>query len=297
MAYNIAIASGKGGTGKTTVAVGIYQLLLNKYNYTVQLVDCDVEEPNDVIFFEGIDKVWQEDAVQMIPTINTDNCDFCRKCADYCEYNAITLIPSTQFAEINTSLCHSCGACLVACSNNAIGEAPHKIGEIAQFKGHNGELVQEGKLKVGSPMQTLLIKQLKKSVLLNSEINIYDAPPGTSCSVVESTIDADYVLLVTEPTPFGLHDLKLAVNLMDDLKKDFGVIINKAGLGSDNIYQFIRDNNVDLVGEIPFSKSMASYYAVGDLSNKWPIHVEQSINNIAEKLHSKVTLHERNYHT
>ena len=297
MSYKIAVASGKGGTGKTTVAVSIYHRLAETMQGKVQLVDCDVEEPNDLIFFSEAESVGAEDVLQMIPSIDTAQCTFCRKCAEYCEFNAIVVLPTAKFAEINPSLCHSCGACLVACQSNAITEYPHSIGKITNYNTKDGEGLLEGKLNVGSAMQTLLIRELKKKVSADKDIVIYDAPPGTSCSAVETTIDADYVMLVTEPTPFGLHDLKIMVELMKQLNKDFGIVINKAGLGNDESYRFIRKYNLELIGEIPFVSSFASNYAQGRLLENIPPEITKSLNAILTRLQSKILSHEGNNHT
>ncbi|SMO34835.1 MinD superfamily P-loop ATPase, contains an inserted ferredoxin domain [Saccharicrinis carchari] len=294
MSCKIAVASGKGGTGKTTVAVSIYHMLAQTSKGKVQLVDCDVEEPNDLIFFDDAEEAGAEDVLQMIPAIDTEKCTFCRKCAEYCEFNAIVVLPTAQFAEINSSLCHSCGACLVACPSNAITEHPHPIGKISHYKTKVGEGLLEGKLNIGSAMQTMLIRELKKKVAPNREIVIYDGPPGTSCSAVETTIDADYVLLVTEPTPFGLHDLKITVELMKQLNKAFGIIINKAGLGNEDIYHYIRQNNLELLGEIPFANSFASNYAQGKLLETLPPEITKSLKNVLNRLQAKILSHEGN---
>ena len=292
MSYKIAVASGKGGTGKTTVAVSLYQQLAGRKDDRVRLVDCDVEEPNDVIFFPDAAETGQEDILQRIPKIDTDKCTFCRKCAEYCEFNAIVVLPTAQFAEVNSSLCHSCGACLVACEHSAIQEFDHPIGKVTCFETPKGEGLMEGKLKVGSAMQTLLIRELKHRVPQQTDIAIYDAPPGTSCSVVETTMDSDYVILVTEPTPFGLHDLKLTVELMKDLGKTFGIVVNKAGLGNEETYEYIKDNNIELLGEIPFASTFASNYAQGNLINSVPEEIKDALDAIIERMLQKILIHE-----
>ncbi|WP_430934723.1 P-loop NTPase [Saccharicrinis sp. 156] len=297
MDYKIAIASGKGGTGKTTVAVSLYRMLTREFEAIVQLVDCDVEEPNDVIFFPEAEKIGEEDVLQKIPQIDVTKCTFCRACAEYCAFNAIVVLPTARFAEVNPSLCHSCGACLEACQQGAISEYDQMIGKISDFKTSIGEGVMEGRLRIGSSMQTMFIKELKKKVPSGAEITIYDAPPGTSCSVVETTVNSDYVLLVTEPTPFGLYDLKLTVELMHDLNKEFGVIVNKAGLGNDDIYHFIEENNIDLVGEIPFVDAFATTYAQGNLDEDMPQEITDAFYAIVEKLKFRILVDERDNHT
>jgi MinD superfamily P-loop ATPase len=286
----IAIASGKGGTGKTTVSVNLYYFLSWFYKSEVHLVDCDVEEPNDTIFFPEALKTEEKQLFQIIPEIDTSKCTFCRKCADWCEFNAISIVKSLGFAEVNNDLCHSCGACLVACNFGAITEYQQALGVISHYDTGIGKGLTEGKLKIGSAMQTSLIKQVKKGTRNTAEIIIYDAPPGTSCPVVETVSDADFVILVTEPTPFGLHDLKITVELLKDLNKPFGVIVNKAGLGNNDVYRFLETNNIELLGKIPFAKEYASDYASGNILKNIPVNIETTYRQIAEKLMAKNSL-------
>ncbi len=292
MSYKIAIASGKGGTGKTTVAVNLYTMLHKAFGNKIELVDCDVEEPNDLIFFEGANKEKQEEVFQLIPHIDTDKCTFCRKCVDYCEFNAIVVIPPVNFAEVNKSLCHSCGACMIACTHNAITEHPETIGWVNIYQTKNINGLKEGRLKIGSAMQTMLIKDLKKRVSQNNEIVIFDAPPGTSCPVVETISDANYVILVTEPTLFGLHDLKLMVNLMKEVEIPFGVIVNKAGLGNNEVYKYLNNEGIELLGELPFSRDYASIYAKGDIVENTPDNIKLSYEKIIENLSHKLINYE-----
>ncbi|MBN1596811.1 MAG: ATP-binding protein [Bacteroidales bacterium] len=294
MSYKITVASGKGGTGKTTVAVNLFHFLKDRLNSNIQLVDCDVEEPNDVIFFPNAVKINQEKVSQFIPEIDIKKCTFCRKCVEYCEFNAIVVIPTVSFAEVNSSLCHSCGACLVACGENAISEIAQPIGHVNFYDINSDNPLAEGNLKIGSAMQTMLIKELKKHVSDQIEIVIYDAPPGTSCPVVETIVDADYIILVTEPTPFGLHDLKLMVNLLDEVKKPFGVIINKAGLGNNDIYELIEKKGIELLGEIPFTREYASHYAAGNLLSDIPEEISLSFKEIVSKLENRIIIYEGN---
>lgn len=283
----IAVASGKGGTGKTTVSVNLFHLISNQTNKYVHLVDCDVEEPNDALFFSNATRLKRKEAFQLIPEINTENCIFCKKCSDWCEFNAITIVPKLNFAEINESLCHSCGACSLACNDGAITEKEKSLGSITHFQTQNNQLLTEGRLNVGSAMQTTLIKKLKNSIQDKNKITIYDAPPGTSCPVVETVADTDYVVLVTEPTPFGLHDLKITVELLDELQKPFGVIINKAGLGDDRVYQFLQEKQIELLGEIPFDKKYAERYSDGKLLENIPDKTIKIYREIVEKILQK----------
>jgi len=261
----IAIASGKGGTGKTTVAVNLYYFLSKKLNDSVRLIDCDVEEPNDLLFFPGSVKTDTREIYNLVPEIDTEKCTFCRKCTDWCEFNAITLVKNLGFAEVSHDLCHSCGACSTACEFDAITEQPQSLGTISEYEVGVGTRVTEGRLRIGSSMQTALIKEVKKATDGNADVSIFDAPPGTSCPVVETVSDADYVILVTEPTPFGLYDLKLTVELIEELNIPFGVVVNKAGLGDRKVYDFLESRQIELIGNIPFSKEYASQYSKGEL--------------------------------
>ncbi len=292
MPYKIAIASGKGGTGKTTVAVNLYMRLSHNRDSRVQLVDCDVEEPNDMIFFDDSKKIREDKISQLVPTINTDKCTFCRKCVEYCEFNAIVVIPPVNFAEVSSSLCHSCGACLIACDQGAITEHAESIGVVNHYETTKFNSIAEGKLKVGSAMQTMLIKELKKLISDENDIIIYDAPPGTSCPVVETISDVNYIILVAEPTLFGLHDLNLMVRLVKELEIPFGVIINKAGLGSNSIYEFLEHETIDLLGEIPFSKEYAGQYAEGKITEFIPDAISNSYAEILNSLNQKTLQHE-----
>lgn len=274
MASTIAVASGKGGTGKTTVATNLYRLLSEQYPGEVMLVDCDVEEPNDILFFPQASREHEITVNQEIPTIDTSKCTYCRKCVEYCEFNAIVVIPPVKFAEINSSLCHSCGACLVACESDAILVNNQAIGTINKFQEGFGNGILEGRLNIGSAMQTMVIRSLKRAIPERNGLSILDAPPGTSCPVVETVYDADFIILVTEPTPFGLHDLKLMVNLVREIEKPFGVVVNKANLGNRKIYDYLASEDIELLAEIPFNKSYASQYAQADLFKKIPVEIK-----------------------
>lgn len=286
----IAVASGKGGTGKTTISVNLYFFIEKFLNKNVRLIDCDVEEPNDLVFFPAAVKTGHNEIFQQVPRIDTNKCVFCRKCADWCEFNAISIVKNLGFAEVNPDLCHSCGACVEACKFRAISEHSKLLGTISHFETGFGNGLTEGRLQVGSSMQTSLIKEVKKTADGTDEIIIYDAPPGTSCPVVETVADADYIILVTEPTPFGLHDLKITLELLIDMRKSFGVIVNKAGLGSRDIYHFLNENNIEILGEIPFTKKYASNYASGKILETILPETESIYHEIIEKLEVKIAV-------
>jgi len=290
MALKIAIASGKGGTGKTTVSVNLYNHICQTSTENVMLVDCDVEEPNAVLFFPDAERKEAKQVTQEIPVIDTSKCTFCRKCAEYCEFNAILVMPPVKFAEVNSNLCHSCGACMVACDHGAIWVKDNPIGTINRYNTSVGKGIIEGNLKIGSAMQTMVIRTLKKSLLSNNDILLFDAPPGTSCPVVETISDTDYVILVTEPTPFGLHDLKLMIALVRELALPFGVVINKANLGNREVYEYLHQEEIEILGEIPFNRSYAKQYAKGELFSNVPVEIKSAYNRLIQKLNEKLAV-------
>jgi len=287
MAFQIAIASGKGGTGKTTVATNLYNIFSKQNSGRTMLVDCDVEEPNDILFFPEADKVRETLVNQEIPHIDPSKCTFCRKCAEYCEFNAITVLPPVKFAEINASLCHSCGACSIACEHDAIGINEHPTGKISHYVNGPGEGILEGRLKIGSAKQTMVIRSLKKAIPSGLDIVILDAPPGTSCPVVETISDSDFIILVTEPTPFGLHDLKLMVKLVNEMQKPFGVVINKANLGNREIYDYLETKDIEILSEIPFNRHYASRYARAELFSEIPEEIQRGYKRLTQNLYEK----------
>ncbi len=283
----IAVASGKGGTGKTTVSVNLAYFLSQNPGTQVHLVDCDVEEPNDALFFDTAKEESRQEVFQLIPEINTEKCTFCKKCSEWCTFNAITIIPNLEFAEVSPDLCHSCGACTVACEFGAITEKKKLLGTITHYQTGTGNGLTEGRLKVGSAMQTLLIKKLKSEACREGSITILDAPPGTSCPVVETVSDADFIILVTEPTPFGLHDLKIAAELISELNIPFGVVVNKAGLGSGDVYTYLKEKNIPLLGELPFMREYARSYSSGDILRHIPEETARVYREIIKKMEIK----------
>ena len=216
--------------------------------------------------------------------IDTSKCTFCRKCVEFCEFNAILVIPPVGFAEIDPALCHSCGACQVACEHKAIRVKDEPLGQLQYYQTETGRGIMDGTLKIGSAMQTMMIRELKKSLPPNMDVLLFDAPPGTSCPVVETIAGADYVFLVTEPTPFGLHDLQLMINLLRKTKHPFGVVINKANLGTRDLYDYLHKNNIEILCEIPFDAEYASQYARGKIFKEVPLKIAAAYQKLAEKL-------------
>jgi MinD superfamily P-loop ATPase len=258
----IAIASGKGGTGKTLVSTNLfYTLQQNKYPTT--LVDCDAEEPNDLVFFEGkLVKTYEE--TQKVPVIDKSRCTFCGRCHDYCNYNAIFILPPFKIIKVIEDLCHGCGACSVACNDMAISEKDESLGTISCFDIAEKSIIIEAKMKVGVFSPVSVIKQAIKEAG-NTGIILLDSPPGTSCPFIHTVSTADFVILVTEPTPFGLSDLKQSVDTLKTLNKKYGVIINRAGMGDNEIYDYLKQEHIPLLMEIPFDKTIARNYSKGEI--------------------------------
>lgn len=286
----IAIASGKGGTGKTTVSLNLYHFLSKELRFKVQLIDCDVEEPNDALFFPEIKTKDVKEVFSLVPKIDTNKCTFCKRCAEWCEFNAITIVKNLKFAEVNTDLCHSCGVCTVACNFNAITEYKKPLGVISEINTSFGLGLIEARLEIGSAMQTSLIKEVKKYADDKAALTLFDAPPGTSCPVVETVSDTDYVILVTEPTPFGLNDLKITVDLLFDLNIPFGVIVNKADIGNNEVFEYLNEKSIEIIGNIPFSKEYARNYAEGQLFENIPSEINSAYAEILLKLKDKIAI-------
>ena len=252
----ISIASGKGGTGKTTVATN----LALSIGSNVQLLDCDVEEPNAHLFihpvFEETDTIFTP-----VPEINEKKCSYCVKCAELCQFKAIAVLEKTVL--VFSELCHSCGGCMEVCPEGAITETGRELG-IIQTGHRNGIEFIHGKLRLGEAMSPPLIKEVRKHEKPDN-VTIIDAPPGTSCPVIASMKNTDFVLLVTEPTPFGLYDLKLAVGAVDILDIPRGLIINRSDLGDDQVREYARAMNIPILMEIPFDRQIAEAYSRGDM--------------------------------
>lgn len=259
----IAITSGKGGTGKTTVSTGIFHILTKHLKYNVQLVDCDVEEPDCHIFIKASESAVYPVNIS-IPEIDINKCIFCSKCKSVCSFNAIVILPAVSFIEIVEDMCHGCGACTYICPEKAISEKKNEIGKISHFDYYSKDEFIEGRMKVGSALQTRVIRETINHSKENG-IVLFDSPPGTSCPVVATVAKADYVIMVTEPTPFGLHDLKLMTETVKKIGKKYGIVINKSGLKYKPLYDYIESEKIPVLGEIPFQREYALTYSHGDI--------------------------------
>ncbi|MGD8506967.1 MAG: ATP-binding protein [Candidatus Bathyarchaeota archaeon] len=249
----LSVASGKGGTGKTTVAVNTALSLTN-----VQLLDCDVEEPNVHLLLNPT-VIETKPVYVLTPQINEEICDSCGECARFCEYNA--LFAGSDEVLVFQELCHGCGGCIIICPKHAITEKKQQIGTVEIGAAANIEVIF-GELEVGKPMSVPVIKEVKKHIDKEKTV-IIDSPPGISCPVVETIKGSDFCVLVTEPTPFGLHDLKIAVQVLKEMRVPFGVVVNRAGLGDKKVYEYCEENNIPILLEIPYQRKIAEHYSRG----------------------------------
>lgn len=252
----LGIASGKGGTGKTTVAVNLARILASP----VQLLDCDVEEPNSHLFLQC--QIHNRETVAVpFPQVDESLCDACGECGRFCEYHAIVCLKTTPL--LFPELCHGCGGCALVCPKKAIRESERRIGVVETLDAGQITLIQ-GRLDVGVAMAPPLIRAVKAR-MKNGVTAILDAPPGTSCPVIATLHGVDGAVLVTEPTPFGLHDLRLAVDMVREIEVPFGVVVNRVGIGDGRVHSFCERENIPLLLEIPDDRRIAEAYSRGEL--------------------------------
>jgi MinD superfamily P-loop ATPase len=278
----IAIASGKGGTGKTFVATNIFHTLIRNHIDAV-LVDCDAEAPNTVAFFET-KQISTMEVTQLVPVINTDACTFCGKCHEYCNYNAIFILPPMKIINVIEDLCHGCGACSVACTFNAITEKPVSLGRINLYSYNGHPSLIEARMNIGVMSPVPAVKAAIKQINNQAEIAILDSPPGTSCPFIQTVSASDYVILVTEPTPFGLSDLKQSVDTLNTIGKPYGVIINRAGIGNMEVYKWLKENNIVLLMEIPFDEEIARIYSEGRILTEENVNYRGQFLDLIERI-------------
>lgn len=256
----IAIASGKGGTGKTLVSSNLFYSLA-KQGEKVTLVDCDAEEPNARLFFDG--KLLKSSIVtQFAPVIDETKCNYCGRCSEYCNYNAIFIHKESETIKVIDDLCHGCGACIVACHYGAISEQERALGEVNIYQLLNDNRLVEARMKVGIYSSVPLITAAVKAAG-DSDIILLDSPPGTSCPFIQTVEEADFVLLVTEPTPFGLSDLKQSVETLKIIQRPYGVVVNRADLGDKRVEEYLQQEGIRCFMSLPFSKTIAAIYSRG----------------------------------
>ncbi|MDX9834141.1 MAG: ATP-binding protein [Desulfobulbus sp.] len=250
----ISIASGKGGTGKTTVATNLALVLGDR----VELLDCDVEAPNAHLFLKP--EIERSERVDTpIPLVDQAKCTFCGKCSDICRFNAIAVVGKKVL--VFPELCHSCGGCMLVCPEDAISETGRELG-VVNYGHRNGIRFINGQLRVGEAMSPPLIKRVR-AARDPQRITLIDAPPGTSCPVIAAMNGADFILMVTEPTPFGLHDLKLAVEAVKLLGIPCGLVVNRADIGDDKVFTYAQEENLPILLTIPFDRRIAEAYSRG----------------------------------
>lgn len=276
----IAIASGKGGTGKTTVATNLAALAARN-GIRVAYVDCDVEEPNGHLFLKP--RIDYRSAVERLyPQVDLEKCIHCGLCGEICQYSAIACVGESVL--VFPELCHSCGGCVLVCRPGAITEAPRETGTLESGRAGRVEFVH-GRLNVGEAMSPPLIRRVKAAAP-EADLVFIDSPPGTSCPVIESVRDAGFVILVTEPTPFGLHDLELAVEMVRALGLPFGVVINRSGMGDDETGEYCRRRRIEVLAEIPDDRRVAEAYSRGALALDVVDEFRESIGRLLARIHA-----------
>ncbi len=259
----INVLSGKGGTGKTTVSTNL-AYALREEGKDVQLLDADVEEPNTHIFF-NIEIDFEKSVDILLPVVDREKCTLCGECARVCQFGAIVVFPKTVM--VFDYLCHGCGACAMVCPEKAISEKPKSIGKISFGKTKEGIKYGMGLLNIGEPSGVRIIRELKKE-MREAQVTVIDSPPGTSCPVVESLRRSDFAILVTESTPFGLHDLKMALRVVNEMKIKHGVVINRYDPDFKDMEDFLKRENIPVLMKIPFDKRIAEHYSKGEIFSK-----------------------------
>lgn len=279
----IAVASGKGGTGKTTVATNL-AFAAASAGHIVAFVDCDVEEPNGHLFLTPV--IEERAPVEMlVPRVDEESCTCCGLCGEICQFSAI--VPVGQCVLTHPDLCHSCGGCSLVCPADAIREVPRRIGLVE--KGRAGALhFAQGTLDIGRPAAPPVIRAVKAAAS-PAEAVILDAPPGTSCPVVEAVRECDFVLLVTDATPFGLHDLKLAVDVLDSLALPRGVVINRADLGDARVREYCGERSLRVLAELPDDRRVAEAYSRGELASRVLPEYEARFGELWRVIQTEVT--------
>lgn len=255
----IVIASGKGGTGKTSLAVALAEAL----PAPLVLADCDVEEPNAHLFFPNAGAPAKEPVELPIPQVNPDLCNGCGECSRICQFNAIIALGGSK-AMVFSDMCHACGGCTLVCPVKAITEVQRSMGEIEEGSWEEGKTLITGRMDVGRAMAPPVIRKVLERAFGRSEVVLVDAPPGTSCSFVTTVKNADYAVFVTEATPFGLHDLTLAVETIRELTVPFGVVINRSDSEENLVTHYCRQENIPVLMQIETSRRIAEFYSRGE---------------------------------
>jgi MinD superfamily P-loop ATPase len=274
----IAVASGKGGAGKTTVAVSLALALADR-GEAVRLLDCDVEEPNCHVQMAAR-LTCQEDAHVLVPEVDAERCNGCGACARACRFNALAVLKTEVM--VFSQLCHACGACLHACPQGAVREVPRKFGMVRQFDAGELSLV-DGQLDVGEAMASPLIEQVRERALAIGT-TVLDGPPGTSCSMVSTVADADCAVLVAEATPFGLHDLAMAAEAVHYVDVPVHVILNRVMDDTEEALAFLDERGLRLLGSLPDDRRVAECAARGGLPYRDVLSFGREIRHLRDRL-------------
>lgn len=278
----IAVLSGKGGTGKTLVSTNLSNVLSEKY--VTQLLDCDVEEPNSHIFF-NVEYDTEKTVEMLLPVVDNTSCIRCGECAKACQFGAISSFKTGTI--VFESLCHGCGLCAMVCPVNAISEKPKPMGKIQYGKIDDNFYFGMGLLNIGEPSGVKVIRELK-SGMKNAEVTILDSPPGASCPVVETLRKMDYAILVTESTPFGLHDLKVALRVVEDMKIPCGVVINRYDPFFKETEEYLKFKHIPVLMKIPFDREIAVHYSKGELFTEFMPKYKKEFEFMFEKIKEAV---------
>ncbi len=279
----IAIASGKGGTGKTFLSTNLFETM-RQSELDVAIVDCDAEVPNASVFL-GQEKLEVKDVKSLCPEIDISKCTYCNICTEACNFNAITCIPGAKYIKLMPDLCSGCGLCLHLCPSGAVQKAWKEIGRITTYGTEGHPQLFEARINEGEHSPVAVIREaIRQGIAFNSDYLILDSPPGCSCSFVNSVIDADMVLLITEPTPFGLSDLKHTIEVLRRLDKDFFVVINRADMGDNKMKTYLAAKNIEVLAEIPYSERIASIYSKGELAVLQDLEMKKLFVNLLKQI-------------
>lgn len=272
----LAILSGKGGTGKTTVSTNIAYLLK-----TFPLVDTDVEEPNGHIFMKAVSSE-DRPVKKAFPVVDENTCTLCGKCGDFCRFN--TLLPAKNNVIVYKEMCHDCGGCEIVCPTNSISYSEREIGKITEAKTYFDSDFYYGTMNVGELSGVRIIENLVEEVSSKHENIIIDCPPGTSCATVAAVENADRALLVTEATPFGLSDMKMVVDMLEEMKIPFDVVINKYDEAYEELENYLEEKSINIIGRIPFKKEYAMMYSEGKIISEFSEDFKKEVEKIITSL-------------
>lgn len=287
----VALASGKGGTGKTFVATNLFKLMESK-GMDAALVDCDAEVPNDSIFFPSTDKA-ENPVKSFLPSIRKETCLYCGACADICRFHALTCVPRLRYIRLSDEICHGCRACQYVCKTGSIRTSWKETGKVSIYYKNREPFLFEGKTRMGQRSPVPVIQEtLRTARNSRRKYLLLDAPPGSSCPFVNTVLFADYVLLIAEPTPFGQSDLEQTLRVLQSLKKPIGVIINRADIGGPELKTALAEQGISVVGEIPHCQDIAQRYASGQTV----LETRKDLKSIFENILETILQHEDSIH-